>query len=235
MDASACPSQDYAERYMVHQQGIQGAIEHYTHPERVAWQSMCATDEGVLKGEQWCRKCIWRNLLPQWKRTFGSVEKKSSGDFVGLWTDRAASGKRRKTPAGCSVRSHIAFRLLEGRIPHPTPYGSDFSAIQVRGKVVRNHRRKSDTEEFAARCRESYFCDRFSHAWNRALNHDSGFGFAGLLLPVRTRRAVDAKARGGRCNRASKRGGLRRRPNTEKEMHPNGALTPHHTDRDRSE
>src|SRR5262249_38440333 len=38
---------DYAERYMVHQQGIQGAIEHYTHPERVAWRAMCATDEGV--------------------------------------------------------------------------------------------------------------------------------------------------------------------------------------------
>jgi hypothetical protein len=79
---------DHAERYMVHQQGIQGAIEHYTHPERVAWQSMCATDEGVLKGEQWCRKCIWRNLLPQWKRTFGSVEKISSGNFVSLWTGR---------------------------------------------------------------------------------------------------------------------------------------------------
>jgi hypothetical protein len=79
---------DYAERYIVHQQGIQGAIEHYTHPERAAWQSMCATDEGVLKGEQWCRKSIWRNLLPQWKRTFGSVEKISSGDFVSLWTGR---------------------------------------------------------------------------------------------------------------------------------------------------
>ena len=79
---------DYAERYMVHQQGIQGAIEHYTHPERVAWQSMCATDEGALKGEQWCRKCIWGNLLPQWKQTFGSVEKISSGDFVSLWTGR---------------------------------------------------------------------------------------------------------------------------------------------------
>jgi hypothetical protein len=79
---------DYAERYMVHQQGIQGAIEHYTHPERVAWQSMCATDEGVLKGEKWCRKCIWQNLSPQWKRTFGRVEKISSGDFVGLWTGR---------------------------------------------------------------------------------------------------------------------------------------------------
>jgi hypothetical protein len=79
---------DYAERYMIHQQGIQGAIEHYTRPARVAWQSMCATDEGFRKGEQWCRKAIWRNLLPQWKRTFGSVEKISSGDFVSLWTER---------------------------------------------------------------------------------------------------------------------------------------------------
>jgi hypothetical protein len=73
---------------MVHQQGIQGAIEHYTHPERVAWQSMCATDEGVLKGEHWCKKCIWGNLLPQWKDALGEVDKISSRDFVGLWTDR---------------------------------------------------------------------------------------------------------------------------------------------------
>jgi hypothetical protein len=79
---------DYAERYMVHQQGIQGAIEHYTHPGRVAWESMCATDEGMLKGEQWCKRTIWGNLLPQWKQAFGSVEKISSGDFVTLWTGR---------------------------------------------------------------------------------------------------------------------------------------------------
>ena len=79
---------DYAERYMVHQQGIQGAIEHYTHPERFAWQSMCATDEGVLKGEQWCKRCIWGNLLPQWKDAFGNVDKISSRDFVSLWTGR---------------------------------------------------------------------------------------------------------------------------------------------------
>lgn len=81
-------SPDYAERYMIHQQGIQGAIEHYTQPARVAWQSMCATDEGVLKGGQWCRRAIWLNLLPQWKRKFGTVEKISSGDFVSLWTGR---------------------------------------------------------------------------------------------------------------------------------------------------
>jgi len=79
---------DYAERYMVHQQGIQGAIEHYKNPERVAWQSMCATDEGVLKGEQWCKKCIWGNLLPEWKRVFGNVDNIQSGDFIALWTGR---------------------------------------------------------------------------------------------------------------------------------------------------
>jgi hypothetical protein len=79
---------DYAERYMVHQQGIEGAIEHYEHPERVAWQSMCATSEGLLKGEHWCKRCIWGNLLPQWKRFFGSVEKILSGDFVNVWTGR---------------------------------------------------------------------------------------------------------------------------------------------------
>ncbi len=79
---------DYAERYMVHQQGIQGAIEHYSHPERVAWESMCATDEGMKKGERWCKRTIWGNLLPQWKQSFGSVEKILSGDFINLWTGR---------------------------------------------------------------------------------------------------------------------------------------------------
>jgi hypothetical protein len=79
---------DYAERYMVHQQGIEGAIEHYRHPERVAWQSMCATSEGTLKGERWCKLCIWGNLLPSWKRELRSVDKISSRDFVTYWTKR---------------------------------------------------------------------------------------------------------------------------------------------------
>jgi hypothetical protein len=73
---------------MVHQQGIQGAIEHYTHPERIAWQAMCATDEGIQKGEQWCKKCIWGNLLPEWKRAFESVDNIQSGEFIALWTAR---------------------------------------------------------------------------------------------------------------------------------------------------
>ena len=103
---------DYAERYMVHQQGIQGAIEHYTHPERVAWQSMCATDEGVLKGEQWCKKCIWGNLLPQWKDAFGNVDKISSKDFVSLWTERIDHFANRYSAAEgpASVSPHVKSR-----------------------------------------------------------------------------------------------------------------------------
>ena len=131
-------SPDYAERYMVHQQGIQGAIEHYTHPERVAWQSMCATDEGVLKGEQWCRKCIWGNLLPEWKNAFGSVEKISSGDFISLWTGRIDHLAERYsagggTPITPHTKSHArrptiaALAHLRASRPH---------ARQVRGPVA---------------------------------------------------------------------------------------------------
>ena len=101
---------DYAERYIVHQQGIQGAIEHYTHPERAAWQSMCATDEGVLKGEQWCKKCIWGNLLPEWKRAFGDVDNILSGDFVSLWTgriDHLAANSFSLADSGVSVSPHL--------------------------------------------------------------------------------------------------------------------------------
>jgi predicted GIY-YIG superfamily endonuclease len=123
---------DYAERYMVHQQGIEGAIEHYEHPERVAWQSMCATSEGLLKGEQWCKRCIWGNFLPRWKHDFGSVEKISSGDFVSLWTGRinllagrysrvreAAStnpypGRRASVPL-LTVRSHSRMHRIAAR------------------------------------------------------------------------------------------------------------------------
>jgi hypothetical protein len=121
---------------MVHQQGIQGAIEHYTHPERVAWQSMCATDEGVLKGEQWCKKCIWGNLLPQWKQVFGNVEKISSGDFVGLWTGRIDQLATRFSVAevGASIsprpKSHARrpTTVSHGNLRPPRPHAAQLHA-----------------------------------------------------------------------------------------------------------
>src|SRR5262245_29990558 len=41
----------FSDLYLIHQQGWQGAAQHVSHPKRIAWKSMCATDEGKEKGE----------------------------------------------------------------------------------------------------------------------------------------------------------------------------------------
>src|SRR5215469_10840243 len=77
-----------ADLYLIHQQGTQGAEEHVTHPERAAWKSMCATDEGRGKGEKWCKRAVWGNTLPEIKRTWKSVDNLTSGAFVRMWESR---------------------------------------------------------------------------------------------------------------------------------------------------
>ena len=74
--------------YLVHQQGVQGATEHVSHPDRIAWKSMCATDEGRQKGEKWCKRAIWGNTLPELKHVWKSVEKFTSDAFVKMWQER---------------------------------------------------------------------------------------------------------------------------------------------------
>ena len=76
--------------YLIHQQGWEGAAEHIRQPDRAAWKSMCATSDGREKGEKWCKRAIWRNTLPAVKRAWKSVDKLTSGAFVGMWRDRVA-------------------------------------------------------------------------------------------------------------------------------------------------
>jgi hypothetical protein len=71
--------------YLIHQQGWEGAAEHISRPDRVAWKSMCATRKGMEKGEKWCKRAIWRNTLPAVKRAWKSVDQLTSGAFVGMW------------------------------------------------------------------------------------------------------------------------------------------------------
>jgi hypothetical protein len=78
----------YSDLYLIHQQGTQGAEEHVNHPDRIAWKSMCATDEGKEKGEDWCKRAIWENTLPEVKRVSKSVDHLTSGAFVQMWRDR---------------------------------------------------------------------------------------------------------------------------------------------------
>jgi hypothetical protein len=76
--------------YLIHQQGWEGAAEHISQPDRIAWKSMCATSEGVEKGKKWCKRAIWRNTLPAVKHAWKSVNKLTSGAFVGMWRERVA-------------------------------------------------------------------------------------------------------------------------------------------------
>jgi Transglycosylase SLT domain len=76
--------------YLIHQQGWEGAAEHINQPDRIAWKSMCATSEGKEKGEKWCKRAIWRNTLPAVKHAWKSVNKLTSGAFVGMWRERLA-------------------------------------------------------------------------------------------------------------------------------------------------
>ena len=78
----------FSDLYLIHQQGWQGAAEHIAHPKRIAWRSMCATDEGREKGERWCKRAIWGNTLPAIKHVWKSVDKLTSGAFVSMWQQR---------------------------------------------------------------------------------------------------------------------------------------------------
>jgi soluble lytic murein transglycosylase-like protein len=74
--------------YLIHQQGWEGAAQHISHPQQIAWKSMCATHEGIEKGERWCKRAIWGNTLPAVKREWKSVDRLTSGAFVAMWRDR---------------------------------------------------------------------------------------------------------------------------------------------------
>ena len=78
----------FSDLYLIHQQGWQGAAEHVAHPERIAWMSMCATDEGREKGEKWCKRAVWGNTLPDVKHAWKSVERMTSAAFVAMWQQR---------------------------------------------------------------------------------------------------------------------------------------------------
>ena len=78
----------FSDLYLIHQQGWQGAAQHVSHPKRIAWKSMCATDEGKEKGERWCKRAIWGNTLPAIKHVWKSVDRLTSNAFVGMWQQR---------------------------------------------------------------------------------------------------------------------------------------------------
>lgn len=75
------------ESYLAHQQGVGGAIAHFTNPDQPAWQSMLATAEGQRKGERWARAAIAGNPYAR-----GMDPNVSSGDFARGWINKFEQG-----------------------------------------------------------------------------------------------------------------------------------------------
>jgi hypothetical protein len=98
----------FSDLYLIHQQGWQGAAEHVAHPERIAWKSMCATDEGKEKGEKWCKRAVWGNTLPSVKGTWKSVERMTSAAFVAMWQQRLSLFLARYSAANAETEAAAA-------------------------------------------------------------------------------------------------------------------------------
>jgi hypothetical protein len=96
----------FSDLYLIHQQGWQGAAEHVAHPDQIAWKSMCETDEGMDKGEKWCKRAIWGNTLPSIKHVWKSVENLTSGAFVAMWRERVESLYARYSEATVAETKH---------------------------------------------------------------------------------------------------------------------------------
>ena len=88
--------------YLIHQQGVDGAAEHISQPDRLAWRSMCATDEGKEKGEKWCKRAIWANTLPAIKKAWKNVNTVTSAAFVGMWQQRVSEFYSRYSAAAAN-------------------------------------------------------------------------------------------------------------------------------------
>lgn len=97
---------DMSDLYLIHQQGWEGAAEHISRPARTAWKSMCATSEGKQKGERWCKRAIWGNALPAFKRTWKSVDNVTSEAFVGMWRGRVAEFYMKYVATAAAAASH---------------------------------------------------------------------------------------------------------------------------------
>jgi hypothetical protein len=122
--------------YLIHQQGWEGAAQHISQPDRIAWKSMCATSEGVEKGERWCKRAIWGNTIPAVKTAWKSVDKLTSEAFVGMWRERVAHFEAKymlaaaggAAPAGRAEASAPVQHVAQVQRPH-----------SKRSKVARVH------------------------------------------------------------------------------------------------
>ena len=73
------------EMYMIHQRGIEGALEQIKNPGQLAWQAMANTPEGKQKGEAWAKKTVTGNLPKGVLDQYGGIDKMTAAQFSEYW------------------------------------------------------------------------------------------------------------------------------------------------------
>jgi hypothetical protein len=166
----------FSDLYLIHQQGTQGAEEHVKHPDRIAWQSMCATDEGKQKGENWCKRAIWENTLPEVKRVWKSVENLTSGIFLNMWQNqvdhfyaRYSGATKPEASNSGPARSRIAKLFANDQLETPR------TAVSIKEEPTPNegqpaHRGTVNSRDLVASLKPASGF-RMVPSWCRGLNH----------------------------------------------------------------
>ena len=73
------------EQYMVHQQGLYGALAHISNPDDLAWKNF---QKASGNSEAKSKEAVWGNLTAAQQAEFGSVDKMTSRDFIKTWQQR---------------------------------------------------------------------------------------------------------------------------------------------------
>lgn len=77
------------DRYMVHQQGAAGYSAHLANPDEAAWKNV----RQYYGSDEMAKKAVWGNIPDKDKKSFGSVENVTSGQFVNdVWASRVEGG-----------------------------------------------------------------------------------------------------------------------------------------------
>ena len=127
------------DRYLIHQQGTQGAAEHVAHPEQIAWKSMCATEEGKEKGESWCKRAIWKNTLPTVKEIWKSVERLTSGGFVNMWEHQLDQLYARYSAPSAPLPAVALAAFIPSTAPQPKAAPASSAAAKKRNSKHAAH------------------------------------------------------------------------------------------------
>ena len=126
------------DRYCIHQQGLEGCIQHQARPDRIAWNSMCATEEGRTKGEKWCRLAIWGNVPSNLKVSIkGGVQALTSGEFLDIWRGRVAHFTRLMTGGISHARADALMEPVKPLIAETPPVSKTKVADKSRSKKTK--------------------------------------------------------------------------------------------------